>query len=111
MTASMTRKNSLTLLASAPTLGALGLFAGSAKAANEPVGQLAKSSDAVTAAEFADRVFDDTARMLCGALGYIGDRLQLFKAIEQLGKCTPTRPQRSLACMIRWPTAALLSGR
>ncbi len=98
MTASMHRKDFLSLLASVPTLGAFGLFASPAKAADEPVGQQANLGDAVKAAEFADRVFDDTARMFCGALSYIGDRLQLFKAIEQLGKCTPKQLSQAVNC-------------
>jgi ubiquinone/menaquinone biosynthesis C-methylase UbiE len=50
------------------------------------------------ASRFAERVFDDSARMLCGALSYIGDRLGLFKAMAQLGECTPMHLATATHC-------------
>jgi ubiquinone/menaquinone biosynthesis C-methylase UbiE len=50
------------------------------------------------ASRFADRVFEDSARMLCGALSYMGDRLGLFKSMSLIGQCTPVQLAQASKC-------------
>lgn len=58
------------------------------------------SADA-RAGAFADRVTDDVARILLGALSYIGDRLGLFKKMAEIEWCTPERLAGETGCNLR----------
>ena len=94
----MTRKEFFGSLTAISAAASAGKWANIARAAEpQTTGRLDSASTDKTS-QFADRVFDDSARMLCGALSYIGDRLGLFKAMAQLGDCTPAQLAAASQC-------------
>ena len=97
MTHYLTRKDFFTSLTA---FGAASLTPGNSMA-QSPGSQSAMETKpgVVTDTEkFSDRVFDDTARVLCGALSYLGDRLGLFRAMVDLGACTASQLAAATRC-------------
>ncbi len=92
---SMTRKCFLGSLTAIPTFAFLTKVTRAQGPVDSSIREQPRSDEV---AQFADRVFDDSARVLCGALSYIGDRLKLFKTMNRLGQCTPGQLARASHC-------------
>ena len=94
----LTRKEFLGSLTAISAAASAGQWSNNASAAEPQATRILDSASIDKTSQFADRVFDDSARMLCGALSYIGDRLGLFKAMAQLGDCTPAQLAAASQC-------------
>ena len=95
---SMTRKHFIGSLGAISTTAAFAALSKQARGADESNATNGSKPPSDPVAQFADRVFDDSARVLCAALSYIGDRLELFKTMDRLGPCSPAELARTVDC-------------